>query len=418
VNFRHGPARRNWRWPAAASAAAVVIAAGLTAWLLTRPAGERSRSSRAVPTTASTTAPPPRSTPSATTTTAAAPLPARPAPTGQQLGANVNLLFNAQDLSVAQVADQLSALHATGATLARSDALWEASEPDPPVAGTHHYDWSFDDEIATELASHGLSWLPILDYSAPWAQSIPGQDHSPPRSDADYAAYAQAFAARYGTGGGFWRAHPGLPDDPVTTFEIWNEPDNDEFWTPHPDAAAYASLYLAARGAIDTIDPSARVIIGGLTNPTAFLPALLAAQPQLRGHVDGVAIHPYGTPVALRDRIVNARQTLRTLGMAGTPLYVTEFGWTTSPPGALDYVPATTRPGDISSALASLRSLDCGVVAGLIYTWYSPDGNPADSQDWYGIDGVDGQPTADTRAFAAALGPAARDGPPRAACTP
>ena len=162
--------------------------------------------------------------------------PGRPAPVGVQYGVNVNYLFNGSDFTAGQVGTQLGALRRTGVTIARSDAFWEASEPTAPVNGVHHYDWAFDDRVAGTLAAYGLQWLPILDYTAPWAQSIAGQDHSPPSSDAAYAAYASAFAARYGTGGAFWRAHPGLRAEPVQAYEIWNEPDNAEFWTPRPNA--------------------------------------------------------------------------------------------------------------------------------------------------------------------------------------
>jgi hypothetical protein len=383
--------RGGQRWPAAVSAAAIVVAVGLCIWLIARPSGHR-RLPTAVTTAASTseTSPAPTTSSATTVSPPMIPLPARPAPSGEQFGANVNLLFNNQDLTNATIGRQLATLRGTGATLARSDALWEASEPAPPSGRSRRFDWGFDDEIATELAAHGLSWLPILDYSVSWAQSIPGEDHSPPRSDADYAAYAQAFAARYGTGGSFWQTHPSLPALPVTTIEIWNEPDNPEFWQPTPDPAAYADLYIAARNAIDAVDPSSRVIVGGLTKPTSFLPAMLSARPQLRGHLDGVAIHPYGTPPSLRDRIVAARRTLDALGLRSTPLYVTEFGWTTAPPGAPNYVSQTTRSLDIAHALTALSSLECGIAAGLIYTWYSPESDPANSQDWYGIDGLVG----------------------------
>jgi hypothetical protein len=329
--------------------------------------------------------------------------PAQPAPAGEQFGANVNLLFNSGAESQQQIDAQVQALRQTGATLARSDAFWEATEPAPPVDGVHRYEWTFDDEIAGSLAAHGLRWLPIIDYSAPWAQSIAGQDHSPPRSVDDYAAYAAAMAARYGPGGAFWRSHPELPATPVETFEIWNEPDSGEFWTPTPDAARYADLYIAAREAIDAADPSARVIVGGLTNPTNFLPAMIAARPQLRGHIDGVAIHPYGTPGVVLAKIRSDRATLVALGMEGVPLYATEFGWTTTPPGALDYVPASRRPGYISATVATLGHLDCGLAASILYTWYSPQLNPADSQQWYGIDSLTSGLTADTDAFAQGL---------------
>jgi hypothetical protein len=96
--------------------------------------------------------------------------------------------------------------------------------------------------------------------------------------------------------------------------------------------------------------------------------------------------------------------------MASVPLYVTEFGWTTAPPGALDYVAAARRPSEIESTLAELGRLSCGVAAVLLYTWVSPDRHPADSQDWYGIARPAGGPTASTAAFAAGLRAAAAGG--------
>jgi len=302
----------------------------------------------------------------------------------------------------------LAALRATGATLARSDALWEATEPEPPTAGVHRYDWSFDDGIAGALAGNDLTWLPIIDYSAPWAQSIPGVDHSPPASVADYAAYAAAVARRYGSGGSFWSAHPGLPQRPVVALEIWNEPDNHVFWSPKPNPAGYANLYLQTRQAVEGTAPGIRVIVGGLAHPATFLPEVLAAAPQLRGQLDGVAIHPYGaTPLAVLASVRTARRTLASLGLGSVPLYVTEFGWTTSPPGALDYLPARLRPAYIEETLAALGHVDCGVAAAMLYAWITPERNPADPQDWFGIHPPDGGQTADTTAFSDGLRAAA-----------
>jgi hypothetical protein len=325
--------------------------------------------------------PPPATTPSL--------LPARPAPSGLAMGAVVNNLFNSGGYTPAQVASQLQALAATGATVARTDALWEASEPTPPSGGVHHYDWLFDDTIAADLATVGLRWLPSLDYTAPWAQSVNGQDHSPPSSDADYAAYAQAFAARYGTGGSFWRAHPELAPEPVTTMEIWNEPDQAEFWYPAANVADYAALYQLTRKAIDRVDPTADVIIGGLVYPETTLPAMVRADPSLAGHIDGVAIHPYGpTPGAVMQRVINARRTLDALHMSKVPLYVTEFGWAVSPVGSPDYATPSQRPGLLRDTLDTLGHTDCGVAAAVVYTWVTPETDPSSYQDWFGLSPV------------------------------
>ncbi len=355
--------------------------------------------------TASASTPSTTSTASTVPTPPAALAPAQPAPRTEEFGASVNLLFNSGTSTPPQIAAQLQALRATGATFARSDSLWEYSEPAAPVNGVHHFDWAFDDMVAGDLAAHRLRWLPILDYTATWARSIPDQAHSPPVSNADYAAYAGAFAARYGRGGSFWSEHPSLPAEPVQTYEIWNEPDSGQFWAPVPDAARYADLYTVARVAIDAADPSARVIVGGLTQPTVFVPALVAAAPQLRGHIDGIAIHPYGPPAVVFAKVREDRAALVALGtgIAAVPIYVTEFGWTTSPLGTQDYVSPDRRPRYIAATLAALGHTNCGVAASALYTWFSPQQNPASGEQYYGIDSLDGAPTADTRAFGLGL---------------
>lgn len=344
--------------------------------------------------------------------------PAKLAPTHEQLGINVNRLFNDRTFTPAQIDASLAALRRTGATLARSDALWEAGEPTAPTAGVHHYDWSFDDEIAGSLAAHGLQWLPILDYSAPWAQSIPGQDHSAPSPASDFAAWAGALAARYGAGGMFWRRHPALMARPVDTYEVWNEPDNPTFWVPAPNASYYANLYLRTRDAITAADPAARVLVGGLTNPTAFLPAMLHARPDLAGHIDGVAIHPYGAnPFVALATVRTARGVLDSLGLSAVPMYVTEVGWTTRPAGALDWAPAQARPGYISATLATLGHTNCGLAAALLYTWVTPERNPNNPQDWFGIEPPGGGGGPSVTAFTDGLAKAAAPGPTVRLCT-
>jgi hypothetical protein len=316
----------------------------------------------------------------------------------------VNSLFNYPYYSRAQIDGQLSALRRTGATVARSDALWEAAELGPPLGGVHHYDWRFDDNIAASLSAHGLKWLPIVDYTASWAASVASQEHSPPRSDADFAAFAAALTARYRAGGAFWRGHPELAAQPVDTFEIWNEPDVAPFWVPDPDAARYAELYATARAAVTRVDPNARVIIGGLGHLGSFLPAMLVAHPALLGHIDGVGMHPYAsTPTKVLSAVATARAVMRRLGLGGVPLYVTEVGWSTSPPGDPKWAPERLRPAYIERTFATFGHTDCGIAAAILYSWMTPERAPTIVDDWFGISPPTGGSTADTEAFAAGL---------------
>jgi hypothetical protein len=358
-----------------------------------------------------TTAPPTSAPPSPP-----APPPSLPAPQGTEIGMNVNRLFNDRTYSPQRIDDLLTTLRATGVTLARSDVLWEVAEPEPPGQdGVHHYDWSFADGVAGALARHGIQWLALVDYATPWSASVPGNTHSPPRDPADFAAFARAFAERYGRGGAFWAEHPDVQATPVTTYEIWNEPDLSIFWAPGPDPARYMDLYVDARVAIKDADPQARVIIGGLSNAPGFIPQLFAARPDVRGQLDGVAVHPYArTALGVLDVVRKSRRALDAAGVPDTPIYVTELGWVTHPRTSLKYAPPGRRARDIHDSVASLARVDCGVAAVVLYTWVTPEKDPADEEDWFGVLHPDGRPSAAGRAFDSAVRTAqSADGEPR-----
>jgi hypothetical protein len=104
----------------------------------------------------------------------------------------------------------------------------------------------------------------------------------------------------------------------------------------------------------------------------------------------------------------DARRVLLSLALPSVPLYVTEFGWTIHPTGALSWAPAQLRPEYISSTIAALGRTDCGIAAALLYTWVTPERNPSDKEDWYGIHPPSGGSSPETAAFAAGLRNATR----------
>jgi hypothetical protein len=333
-------------------------------------------------------------------------------------GTNTGVMFNGGRYSRAQIDAQLAALARTGATVVRSDALWEDAEPQSPIGILHRYNWTLDDLIMSSLAAHGLRWLPIIDYTTPWARTAPAQIHSPPSSASDYAAYAAAVASRYGPGGSFWLENPRLKPLPVLTYEIWNEPDNATFWYPTPNPAAYATLYGAARSAILAKQPGSHVLIGGLTQPAWFLQAMLTSAPGLRNAIDGVAVHPYGgTPDRVFANVRAARLAMRADGIGGVPLYITEFGWTTHGSALRDSASPAARPGYISTAMSTLGHTDCGVAAVLLYAWTTPERNPGNAQDWFGISPPGAGDSPDTAAFTTGLQAGSAPAPPTLLCS-
>ncbi len=58
-----------------------------------------------------------------------------------------------------------------------------------------------------------------------------------------YAAFCQPSSRRYGPGGTFWQPH--APAEPITGWQIWNEPNVPVFW---PAASLRGALRRAAQG--------------------------------------------------------------------------------------------------------------------------------------------------------------------------
>jgi hypothetical protein len=324
----------------------------------------------------------------------------------EMFGMSVNRVFN-DDFTPAHWDAPLAAVHATGFRAARSDAFWMWAEPDPPAGGKHTYQWAKLDAEAGALAKHGLRWLPILDYSAPWAETVPGNYHSPPTSNDDYAAYAKAFAERYGRGGSYWSEHPSPEGAPVTTYEIWNEPNGPWFWHPTPDPAAYADMYLKAREAIKAVDPNATVVVGGLVADATFVERMYAARPDLRGNVDAIGWHAYGPTVNdLARGVRGLRQALVRLGDPDVPIHLTELGWPThgtDPKAKPIVVSEDARAALLEVAAEAFARSDCNVAAVIPYTWTTPEKDVNNEEDWYGIRHPDGSATPSSDAMARVL---------------
>jgi hypothetical protein len=279
----------------------------------------------------------------------------------------------------------LGAIAATGLRVVRRDAFWSDAEPRPPQDGVHSWRWTRHDAVAAALARHGLRWHALLVYGTPWATSQQGPRAwlAPPDDPAAFAAYAAAFAARYGPGGDFWLEHPELPALPVTTYEVWNEPNLERYWPDQANAPeGYADLFVHAAWTIRSTQPEARVIVGGLSsvNVGEFLARMAARQPGLFWLADGVAFHPYGgRPEITYERIRHVRDVLRSLGAGDEPIEITETGWA-SPPR-----PEERRAGELQRLAEELPASDCGITRLLIHTWVSAEADWNDPEHWFGI---------------------------------
>jgi Cellulase (glycosyl hydrolase family 5) len=206
-------------------------------------------------------------------------------------------------------------------------ATWPDLEPQP---GVFAQDWlNYYDKLFRSVP-RGTKLIVDIVNSPRW-ETGSSDEHAPPANPADYAAFIGALAHR-------WAGH-------VAAYEIWNEEDAPIWWTGAPNPAAYAQLLKAAYPAVKAADPSATVVLGGLTgNDYSFLQGVYQAGG--KGSFDAVGVHtdtacnvlsPYSFLRGSDNRMITdsflAYREVHATELANgdrSPIWMTEFSWATT----------------------------------------------------------------------------------------
>ncbi len=174
------------------------------------------------------------------------------------------------------------------------------------------WDFTLFDETIRLAEEGGITILPILAYDVAWAR--PAYKHLDL-----WREYVRKTVSRY--------------KDRLRCWEVWNEPDLEQFWTEKPDPANYTILLKAAYEEIKAIDPQLQVLMGGLSGiPFEFIEGIYKAGGQ--AYFDIMNVHPYRYPqtpeaAPLKDDLQKLRQLMTQYGDADKPVWITEIGWPT-----------------------------------------------------------------------------------------
>ena len=301
------------------------------------------------------------------------------------------------NISAAQRATDLDRQAATGVGTMRENLRWNDIEPSPGK-----FDFTKLDAIVKDMAVRGLRIMPDLIYAPDFYTAKPagatGSTQYPPKDPGSMAAFATKLVKRYGTHGTFWCKPLGLlaaiglankdcvkPYLPVTTWQVWNEPDFPAWWGGKPDAAAYTQLLTVVSKAIHKADRHAMVMTAGLTNrvvsTTDYLDQLYndgAAK-----SFDVLAFHPYGKTVStVIDYIRLLRAATVRHGDGKKPIALTEYGWADGGKNS-DFITTTNCQAALIYALTrklSDMSLELGIRS--IYDFYWNDQPAGKSTAW------------------------------------
>lgn len=224
----------------------------------------------------------------------------------------------------------LSAQASIGVQLARQTFNWSQIEKAPGV-----YDLSFYDSYVAQASAHGVRILPIL-FKAPsfHVSRRSGKAACPPRSNASYSAFAQALVRRYGPEGTLWAERPDVPNNPITAWQIWNEPNLSAYWCNKPSAKQYVAMLRTVGRAINKVDRRAEIVAAGLPD------SRLGGSVRLFGYLhqmyragakrafDTLAINSYATDGRQLGRLLTSvRQLMNRRKDRRAPIWITELGW-------------------------------------------------------------------------------------------
>ena len=223
--------------------------------------------------------------------------------------------------SDAQRAAALDAMAAAGVRWVRIDMAWRGFEEQGRGVISQWY-VKRADSVVDMARARGMKVLVTLLDTPAWANG--GQSKNVPPTDvADYARFTNWMATRFA--------------GRVQAWEVWNEPNLDDFWLGE-DPVRYAQLVRAAYPAIKAGDPQALVVAGAIAqNDDAWLARMYDAG--AGGHFDVLATHPYQGPIDaepelpdngkwwIMDHIGAVRNLMVARGDAGKQLWATEFGW-------------------------------------------------------------------------------------------
>jgi hypothetical protein len=285
---------------------------------------------------------------------------------------------------------ELALMRSSGVGSTRVAVQWRALQPQPGTT-----DFAAFDAYVLATARAGIRILPVVLGTPPWAARNPSNPASPPKDPRQYGAFLSALVQRYGPAGTLWAEHPEVPRVPIRQWQVWNEPDLGKYWAAKDWAPGYVALLRAARAAIKAADPSANVVLAGLTNRSwVDLRRVYAAG---GGRLfDLAAVHAFSRRVPNVLKIVTlVRREMRRHGDARKQLVLSEVSWSSGRGhSTFNYGWETSEQGQAQRLKAALARLaarrHADRIAGIYwYTWMSPAIGGKDSFDYSGLRRLD-----------------------------
>jgi polysaccharide biosynthesis protein PslG len=296
-----------------------------------------------------------------------------------------------EGLSQAERVPILDDQKSAGVRIVRRLFDWSATEK-----SKGSFTWTASDSFVTSTARAGMEVLPVVLYSPTWATSCPSATRPtfcPPADETNLGHFVVTLMGRYGPSGTFWKSNPTVPKVPITSWQIWNEPNFPSYWGGTPSAAGYVQMLATVAPMMRAADPTAEIVSAGMPDSLStgavrladYVTQLYAGG--IKGTFDTLAVHGYSdTPGGSVGLVQQVRAIMNANGDNAVPIWMTEFGWASSgkpyrftAPGGL-----LGQAGYLDTMLAQLVALHEQLnMRGLIeYMWHDGSSQDTVTDSW------------------------------------
>lgn len=229
--------------------------------------------------------------------------------------------------------------------------LWDAAVRWPDLEPSKGQ-WQFERlDLYVALAQrHGTGILLPLAMTPPWA-AAGSLISAEPKNLEDWRTFVRTVVSRY--------------KGRIQAYEIWNEPNLQDFWTGSTDQML--ALTKEASEIIHSVDPRAIVVSPG---PTTYVGIRWLLEFLKKGggqFVDVIGFHFYvtpGLPEEMVPVIQRVRQAISESGSGNKPIWNTEMGW---------LAPARFDSEEVAAGFLA-RAFILGWAAGVQrFYWYAWD---------------------------------------------
>lgn len=264
----------------------------------------------------------------------------------------------------------LDLLSSGGIAQIRTDLYWHI------VENKHkHYNFGPFDPFIDQLKKRNLKAHFILNYNNP-IYSDTSHIYFGPQTTTNMLAFAQFC----GEAGRHYQ-------EQVATWEIWNEPDQTQFWQPKPNPTHFGQLFQLCADSLIATGTPAKIIPGGVFSWSYSFIQKASENGQLM-HASGLSLHPYrkGPPESITLDLNSLRFSTDSLPPA-QPVFISEWGYSSTnfSPNRNGHDSLARDQAGINTLKILLTCLQLNAESCILYTGKDGRSDPSNSELNFGL---------------------------------